>query len=289
MEMNVFTFWQNLDGTNTPPPYISLCIKSIEKYCSYPFKLHVVNYDNLREYLPGIREDLFKIEYDWKNESMFGKKAKSVSVESMEKRVIAIISDYVRIALLEKYGGLWTDADHVFLRSPQEVFDHLQTKDFVASDRGWNGFTISNGFVGSVKNGKIITAWRQMLDKKLDDMRDRDCYVVNRYGIFGEVSVPKIIKQNIDICHIYTDGTVLPMECKKKKFFSKNSSEFDFESEVMSKNPIICGLWNAGLGEDVKSMTEQQLMESDKTVSVLFRRSLLNDAKNKLGFFRLIK
>jgi hypothetical protein len=154
------------------------------------------------------------------------------------------------------------------------VFELLDTKDFVASERGWSGFTISNGFVGSRKGGVVVTAWREMLDEMLDEMKAKDCYVVNRYGTFGEVSVPKVIMKNADVCHLYTDGTVLPMECKRKRIFSKSMYEHDVYGEVFSKDPIICGLWNAGLSEDVKRASREKLLSSNMFVSEVFRRAL---------------
>lgn len=286
---NIFLYWQNLDNTVEPPPYISLCIESIYKYCKKEegFKINLLNNNNLKIYLPNIREDIFKIEYDWKNESFFGRKAKSVSEESMNKRKLAIISDYIRIALLEKYGGLWTDADHIFLRSPIEIFKHLENKDFVASERGWKTFTISNGFIGSIKNGLIISKWKLMLDEILDKMKENNNYIINRYGFFGEISIGNIIKKNIDKCYIYKDETILPISCKNKKIFIKNKNEINLYKELFSKNPIICGIWNAGLNEKIKLMSKKELLNSNLVISEIYRKSLNINNNNK--FINLIK
>lgn len=275
MKYNVFTFWQNLDGSKELPPYIGLCIDSMKKHCpAEKYNLHVLNYNNLHEYLPEIREDLFKIEYDWTQESNFGKKPKSVSEETMNKRKFGIISDYIRIALLVKFGGLWTDADHIFLKDPEDFLSLLETKDFIVSHRGWKTFTICNAFIASAKNGIVITAWKEMLDEFMDTMKDSGNYTITRYASFGELNVMKVIKKNMDNCCIIQDKSILPISCKKKVLFAKKISSIDLYKELYIHNPLICGIWNAGLNEDIKKMKREELLNGDLVISEIYRKAL---------------
>src|SRR5688572_26253720 len=84
-DKNLFIYWEG-----KTLPYIRLCRKSIIKNAN--MFVHVVTPTNIDSYLsmhPTFKERLFKL------------------------RLVAQRSDYIRVALLNKYGGFWIDSDCV--------------------------------------------------------------------------------------------------------------------------------------------------------------------------------
>jgi len=267
-KLPVWTFWQNFNN-NIIPPYIDLCIDTMRKFCQNDkFELHIVNYENLEQYLPNIRKDIFKIEYTFDNPPS------GVSKEKLKTRKIGIIADYIRLCLLKEYGGIWTDADNIILKELTEISDHLITKDFVASTRFWKHFSISNGFIASVPNGLIIAEWLELVNKKLDDMKEKNNYNIFSYGIFGENMIGKIISNNIDKCYIYMDDKILPIKCKQRGIFFKE--KYNYDKLITNKNPICCTIWNAAVPDYVSKLTKKELMNKNILLSEIFRK-VLND------------
>jgi len=144
----VWTYWEN-KGTRTEPfAHIQLCFETMKKhYDKYNFI--ILNPETIKQYLPNVRSDLNNL-------------------------LIAQKVDYYRVALLEKYGGIWVDADTIALRDLDEVFNKLdEGYDFVGfgctGKTCFNGYPDpSNGVMASRKNGRLMGCCLKKLNKMLD-------------------------------------------------------------------------------------------------------------------------
>lgn len=90
----IWIYWDSIN----PNPLIDICLDSVKKHCS-DYEIHILNEQTVEQYIGKIPQ--FKVELP-----------------------VANISDYIRLALLSKYGGIWMDAS-IFLT---ENFDWVYEK-----------------------------------------------------------------------------------------------------------------------------------------------------------------
>lgn len=120
MSDKVWVYWNN--GWGDTPPVVQFCKKSWERYSGDREIVYLTD-DNVKHYLDV---DSFPT--------------------NIKKAPVQAYSDYLRISLIEKYGGVWLDAT-VFLTKP--IDDWLP--DYL---KGWDMFLFSN-----VRPGRIIASW----------------------------------------------------------------------------------------------------------------------------------
>ena len=87
----IFTFWEPKGNI---PGYLRLCIKTWKKFLS-DFEVIILDYETVKEYLGEVlySQIIFK------------------------NMPIAVQSDAIRIAILNKYGGIWIDTDTIILNN----------------------------------------------------------------------------------------------------------------------------------------------------------------------------
>ena len=109
----IWMYWETLPG-KTKPGYIDLCINTVKFNCGKCFNIIVLNEKSITKYLPEIKN------IDFSN------------LELPQK------VDYYRYALLEKYGGVWLDADIMLLKCICPFFKKLQDTDYVGFGCGYD-------------------------------------------------------------------------------------------------------------------------------------------------------
>ena len=135
---NVFMFWEGKS-------YILLKIlhQLVHKHSkNNAYDVHFITYKNMYKYLPKEIPDNMTT---WK---------------------LAHQADYLRVALLYKYGGVWVDADTIVMPNFRDVFKMLETKKgfFVLE----NNESIWNGVFGSKPNTKLLSEWKQYILERSD-------------------------------------------------------------------------------------------------------------------------
>ena len=98
---NIWVFWNT--GEKNLPPIVQLCLKSVRKYANGA-DVHLLTMNNLEEYItiPPYIMNKYK----------------------EGKMTLAFLTDYMRISLIEKYGGLWLDATiYVSQDIPSSIFE----------------------------------------------------------------------------------------------------------------------------------------------------------------------
>lgn len=127
----IFTFWE---PSNSIPGYLRLCIKTWEKNLPNNYKIVILDYHNLRNYL------------DYKL-------IKKIICKHM---TLPIQADAIRVAILQKYGGFWMDCDTIITNSN---FINM----FYGSDLIMFGSTKKNvfytGFIYASNNSTILKIW----------------------------------------------------------------------------------------------------------------------------------
>ena len=143
----IWTFWDS----DTPPEFVQNSIDTWKKY-SPDFEIKLVTPSNIGEYLPGVDFTKFK-----------------------HTNFIQRISDFVRVHLIAKYGGIWSDASVVAKRSHNWIIDEQKTKGFEVfiyrNDRDQSNPehpVLANWFFASVPNSKFIREWRDEFNRTQD-------------------------------------------------------------------------------------------------------------------------
>ena len=259
----LWVYWELKPGVSKPPDYISLCLK-IMKQKSYLFNYILLDNHNIYNYLPDLRRDINNLP-------------------------IALKTDYIRILLLYKYGGLWLDADTIVMNNLQAIIDLLDKQtDFIGFGCTGNicldnqGYSKpSNGAMAAIKDSKLMKLCLDKLNKKLDNCTDFKNF---KYFDLGKLIIWESIKEleqkiNYKYYHfdVNSDGSrdksghwVAPDLIFKKDIEYENLDKLLF---VFLANSYYCGddskyNWFCSLGE-------QEILSGGYYISKLFRRALV--------------
>lgn len=264
----MFVYWELINGSTKPPDYITMCLDLIKKNGSRFFNVVQLDEKNIFDYLPDLRKDINTLP-------------------------IALKTDYIRIRLLHKYGGLWADMDTILMNNLKNIADKLnEGVDFIGS--GCTGGRCidqegyskpSNGVIGSVKNGRLIGRCLKALDNKLNEYyaispnkrKEFDYFELGKLIIWKELT--ELIKEDslYKYYHIpsYQDGTrdkdgkwIAPYIIFDKKFEYKYPDKLLF---IMLANSHYCG-------KDVTynwfcKLSREQILNGKYFISDLFRRA----------------
>jgi phosphorylcholine metabolism protein LicD len=260
IEYNVLTkpflwqYWDNIDDKKTPA-YISLCLKSVDKYCSKSFNIVRLNKDNIFTFIPELEKYKTK----------------------MEKLIIAHKVDIYRIFLLYKYGGIYMDADIICLRNPIEIIDKLDQHEFVGF--GCTGQECkmgygkpSNWIMASRPNGILMGKVLENILSKLQSKKEYTYHDLGKLIIWEELEnlinndkfeyyhYPNKIDGSRDINGRWVDSNIV---------FA--NEEIKYEDE---KNMMFFVFYNSEIPKEIKSLTEEELIHQDWNYSKFIRRAL---------------
>ena len=196
----MWVYWELVNGAKQPPEYISLCMDIMKKNASSNFNIIFLNEKTVFNYLPDLRKDINDL-------------------------YIALKTDYIRVSLLKKYGGLWVDADTIIMTDLREIAEKLNLGiDYIgvgctgAICKDQEGYgKPSNGIMGSVINGRLISRCLNKLNNKLDDYynlpiksrKNFDYFDLGKLIIWDEYKKLKKEDKTYQIYHVpsYADGT----------------------------------------------------------------------------------
>lgn len=149
----IWMYWETLPGKKKPG-YIDLCINSVKYNCGKCFDVIVLNEKTIYKYLPEIKN----INLNYLN---------------LPQKV-----DYYRYALLEKYGGVWIDADILVIKCICPFFEKLKEYDYVGFGCGFNLSTCKlkkngysrplNWFMISRKNTDFLKCIKNKAEDKIN-------------------------------------------------------------------------------------------------------------------------
>lgn len=136
MNRNVWTYWEG-----KKPSYIALCHEIAAEYCS---DLIILTPENAQEYIGNLLHE------NWKK------------LECPAHR-----ADAVRVATICKNGGLYVDADTLFLKSLDSFYDTFKNSNSHLIFTRWDDGRVLNGYFYGRENTSILDEWLFMVNKKL--------------------------------------------------------------------------------------------------------------------------
>lgn len=238
----LFWYWEGKEKK-----YINLCFETVKKNCSKSFDIIKLNDITIHEWLP----DLKKYE------------------KNFEKLMIAQKVDIYRIMLLEKYGGLYIDADILVLKNPFEIIKKLDKYEFVGF--GCTGIKCK---YGNGKPSNAIMASRQhtnmmknILNEQLNEIKNKD-----NFGYFdlGKYIIWKYIEKYYHYENKY-DGTrdKYGNWITNTQIFSDETIEYDDIN-----NMLFLEMYNSNSTYDIDNMTYDELINGKTNFSWFYNLAM---------------
>lgn len=228
----IWTFW---DGELTET--IKLCIDSWRKHNS-DYEIVILNKENIDKYLP---------DFDFKN--------------LKHADDIRHFSDIIRLHIIEKYGGIWSDASIICYDSYDWILDIQQEKqiDFVGywinNDIPYSP-VIENWFFATAPNSTMITDWKNELMES-QNYDNRDDY----------------INYLLDNCNAekVNGPSYLWMHVAMQKLLQENKGKYKYELFPATNAPF--------------KYLEDNDWDNQKAIADLIRCNNENTCKDKYGSF----
>ena len=252
----IWTFWDS----DTPPLFVQKSIDSWRKF-SPDFTINLVTPKTLPDYLPEV--DFSKKKNDF----------------------IQRTADFVRVHLIAKYGGIWSDASVVATRSHNWIIHEQQSKgfEFFSYHRKDNQTlgdypTIENWFFASVPNGNFVTKWRDEFDR-LNHFEKVEDYIsdIRSKGVDTQkIPDPNYLTQDCS-AQVVLQNHMTPEEIKKT-IYTLNSEEGPYKhSQENEWDPTkgMQGLCNTP-GPDLPDLikvygNERRAMEADPQLNCAYK------------------
>jgi len=122
----IWMYWETMPGKKKPG-YIDLCINSVKHNCGSCYNVVVLDNKTINDYLPDVKDlDLSRL--------------------NLPQKV-----DYYRYCLLEKYGGIWIDADILVIKCICPFYKNLEQNDYVGFGCGHDMNTCKKTLYGYSK------------------------------------------------------------------------------------------------------------------------------------------
>ena len=267
----IFTFWE---PSNSLPGYISLCFKTWKKYLPGEYKVIVLDYHNIRDYL----------NYKIINKILF----KEMTLQAQ--------SDAIRVAILQKYGGIWMDSDTIITNS--KFMNMLYGSDLIMF--GYSKKKIVHiGFIYASNKSTILKVWLKNIIMRIRIFKQRlflkRIFPIKRFkqsfeellswnylgnGILGKI-IENIQNKSFKILE-REEAYVLPelnfyknpLKCYRDLYFTPGDPE-----NILKKNKGVLMLHNSYTHEKYKKMSEKEFLQQDIMLANLLLRLLKNDSK----------
>ena len=254
----IFTFWEPIERM---PGYIKLCIKTWKKFLPL-YDIRILDYKNIKDYLgQSLFENLI---------------CKNMTLPKQ--------ADAIRVALLNKYRGIWMDADTIVLNG--EFLQEL--KSFELAMFGDEKIKTQNiGFIYSSGNSSILKKWlkeiiynvqiyKQYSEKnRLNLVIDNAWKKMNSWDYLGNGILKNVTSKQF--CRLDRQKmNTLP----EIRFFENSSldliqpyKQFYFRSRdpeiILNKSKSVVMLHNSWTPVKYKLMSEKQFLNQDILLSRL--------------------
>jgi len=244
--------WQYWDGPM--PSYIKLSMKSVD-FKAHSFDIVRLNNYNVYDYLPEL------IEYKNKLDELM-----------IQQKV-----DIIRIMLLYKFGGLYLDADVVVLKDPIDLINKLKKYDFVGLGCSDNICIKSiygkpsNWILASRPNSFLMA---NVLQNQLNLLKNNIKFEFNAFGkpiIWSELD--DLIKNHSYEYYQYP----IKLDGSRDKYGNWISSDILFSNQKIEyedeQNLMFVVYYNSLIRDNVKKMTESELLNTDWNIVRFLRKS----------------
>jgi len=257
----IWIYWDDLNGIENRPAYISLCLQTIIKNTK-DFNLIFLNKDNIEDYLPELKE--IKINYN------------------LDKLVLAQKVDIYRIMLLYKYGGFYLDTDTILLKSPIDLYNQLDNYDFVGFGCTGDVCFPENAY-GYPSNSLLISRKKSLLMRNIfnnilnrlisniDFKNPKNYHELGKHPIWEELN--KLIQNDYVYYHIKSDVGIRDTDgnwVTADRLFSNEKFNFKDEDKL-----IMIMLYN-NMMTDLKKIKKEDILTSDWKINYYIKKALKN-------------
>jgi L-rhamnose mutarotase len=264
---NIFTFWEPRDKI---PGMLTLCIKTWKKFFTN-YKIIILDYEKTREYL---------------GETLFS----SIICKNM---TLPIQSDAIRVAILNKYGGIWMDTDTIVCNNKFIK----QFNEFELAMIGEEKYKFQYiGFIFAHKNSSLLSVWQKEIINKvkqykyiLANLKNTSNWqnswkkVHSLFYLSYDIMNP-LLKNETGKKYFRLDSSKI--NCFPERTLSKNNrlkynqlyKEYFFQKgdpNVLIKNTKgLILLHNSWTPLKYKHMSEKEFLKQDILISKLFKKLL---------------
>lgn len=279
----IFTFWE---PHNSLPGYLKLCMKTWKKYLPPDYKIIMLDYANLRNYLGS-------------------KLVNQILCKDMNLQLQA---DAIRVAILHKYGGFWMDADTIIMNS--ECLNMFKGSDLIMFGNSKKKKQ-HIGFIYALKNSTIIKAWLDDIISKVKIYKQRlslkrlfstEYYIhsynkLRQWSYLGNGILDNLVKNVSENTFKRIEKNIvylLPEEIFLKGSFNKRYNDFYFSSmdsmPFLEKCKGILCLHNSWTPKKYKKMSEEEFQRQDimlaRLLSILLSEdNLYSNTSNLINYY----
>ncbi|MDD9868538.1 MAG: glycosyltransferase [Gammaproteobacteria bacterium] len=258
-QKTVWMYWENPPGCSKPV-WLDLCLETIRRRLG-SWELKLLDENTVTDFL----------DLPW--------------VVLKAPILLDIKADYIRYALLHRYGGLWLDCDFILLKEIDELAAPLERADFVIcanKDKQGGLGLIHTNVLGSVRGCGILGEALSMMDGALGRSwlrpKRRLKYLIKRcfppvLTPFAAEKGPAMFRRILPKYpfHSYPARRFGPNWSKHEVYYR----EMDNINDWLKDDPFGFNLWNSGgMGEALKDKTREQLLGGRSLLSHLFRLAL---------------
>ena len=245
--------------------YLSLCKKTLYHTNSHDFLIVYLDQYTIRDYLS--EEDLYPVTYNTMDDIF----------PSIPQK-----TDYFRLLLLQKYGGIWCDADLIFFKSMKPFVDLLQQYDYVGFGCYYqdcnvreNGYGYpANWVMISKQNGRLVTSCVAEIKKML--LMNKYIAKLN-YHCFGKDLLKSCLeKMGSKYKYYHVPSKCIERDSRGIKWTnSRMMSEEDIDTTCEEKLFFI-PIYNTapGFPDQFLKLSETQILNENYLISKLFRKAL---------------
>lgn len=254
----LWLYWENRKGQTTPT-HIKLCQESVKLNCN-DIGVTLLTDKNIEKYLPNLR---------------------NLSHLSLPHK-----ADYIRLAILNEYGGMWIDSDIIVYKSLRPLINKLKTYDFVGF--GCNGTILkSNGFprpsnwaMISRKKGILIERClkkaNEILDSGVDLSMPKTYHKIGRELLWSEILY--LLRHN-SWNYLHWSSIGVEQDGNGNKFTNERLVSNDTEKLVRDAYFNVMYNTAPGFSDEFLSLTRDELLNSDMLISRMYRKALMQKIK----------
>lgn len=261
---NIFVFWES---NNVIPAYLELCKQTWEKNIPNS-TIHIINYNNIHHYINNV--------YD---------------IEKLKKIPLAMQSDVISAALLEKFGGLFLDIDCIVIDDIFEIFQQISKEQLIAFGRPNEKAIHLAVLYCHLPNNPILKEWRKEAQNRLNDLPE-----TYKWNYFGNAIIDPLLKDdkyqdNFYIIDRSISGNILESIAYMDSDLSRAITDYKnfYFNKYFIINPKIldkvqCGvisLHNSWTPENYKKIIDcSEFLNQEIPIANLIRYVLNNHTKN---------
>lgn len=245
----IWTYW---DGDEIPQ-VVHKCIQTWRKF-NPNYRIHVVTRNKIPEYLPN--DDILSMRFTQTPQQ---------------------VSDLVRVHLLAKYGGVWSDASNVMNKPLDTLLREHEGYDFIGYTLHGEKLHLENWFFMCTQDNTFVQLWKDEM-KRIQTFKTLDDYfadVKQKNVNTSKISDPHYLWMHV-AAQVVLQTQVSPDYMKKHmKILDASSGPFKFmtdnqwESEVAVNS--LCDVKDKPVFFKLRGLERNLLENADDIQACLFK------------------